>query len=387
MNKPRKPYKDFPLYAHASGYWAKRINGQIKYFGKWSTVTWKEALEQYQKTKDALYAGRDPEDYSSGLGMYDLTQFFLVAKENAMLSGELSMRSFNDYKRTCVHLCDKIGDNRSVVSLAPTDFDELRLSMSKRLGKVALGNEISRIRTVFKYGFESGLIKVPVRFGPTFRRPSKRQIRVERNSKHQKLFSASEINTLLDNATEPLKTMILLGINCALGNADCGRLEKSNIDLKSKWLDFPRPKTGIERRSKLWKETADGLRLASRNSRSNLVFETRFGNSYFNDSGDNPIAKEFKKLMENTNTWNTGRGFYALRHTFETEAGGVRDQPAVDCVMGHEPQHMSSQYRHGIHDERLAIIGEHMYRWLFGEKAYKQAYSPKKKKSKKKKKH
>jgi integrase len=74
------------------------------------------------------------------------------------------------------------------------------------------------------------------------------------------MFEAIELRTIIDKANQPLKAMILLGLNCGLGNSDCGQLKFRNLDLMKGWLNYPRPKTGVDRRCPLWKETIKALR-------------------------------------------------------------------------------------------------------------------------------
>jgi hypothetical protein len=37
---------------------------------------------------------------------------------------------------------------------------------------VALGNEVQRVRSVFKYAYDAALIEKPIRYGPDFKKPS-----------------------------------------------------------------------------------------------------------------------------------------------------------------------------------------------------------------------
>jgi hypothetical protein len=60
-----------------------------------------------------------------------------------------------------------------VDDLAADDFEALRAKLAKRLGIHGLSREVQQVRTIFKYAFDAGLIERPVRFGPTFKRPSK----------------------------------------------------------------------------------------------------------------------------------------------------------------------------------------------------------------------
>jgi hypothetical protein len=174
--KPVKPHKDYPLYAHASGRWAKRIRGRIHYFGPWDDP--QAALEKYLEQRDDLLAGRTPRE--AGLTVELLCEQFLDAKKAKVASHELTQRSWDDYYDTCKQIVKVIG-RRAVEGLRPDDLERLRQSFAKTHGPTALANDVGRSRVVFNYAYKQGLIDRPVRFGE-FRKPSRATIRGERQT-------------------------------------------------------------------------------------------------------------------------------------------------------------------------------------------------------------
>jgi hypothetical protein len=251
-SKPAKPHKDFPLFAHLTKRWAKKVRGKLHYFGPWSDA--EGALQKWIDQKDDLLAGRVPRAKGDGATVRDLVNRFLTAKRHLVDTSELSPRTFADYHKSCDRIQSAFGLSRIVDDLANDDFERLRRELSKTRGPVALGNEINRIRVVFKYAYDSGLLDRPIRYGAGFKRPSKRVMRKARAASGLKMFEAAELRAMIDAAGYPLKAMFLLAINAGFGNSDCGTLPRSAVDLKTAWIDYPRPKTAVPRRCPLWPE-------------------------------------------------------------------------------------------------------------------------------------
>ena len=85
--KPAKPYPDFPLYAHASGQWAKKMRQRLYYFGAWENP--QAPLNRYLETKDDLYAGRTPSN-GEGMTFRELVNSFLNSKKQLRAAKVLS---------------------------------------------------------------------------------------------------------------------------------------------------------------------------------------------------------------------------------------------------------------------------------------------------------
>jgi integrase len=364
--KPAKPFADFPLTAHASGLWSKKIRGRTVYFGPWADPD--KALDKYLKERDDLQAGRRPRAVANALRVKDAANAFLAEKRSKVDAGELAERTWAGYNETCVLLVTALGKRRLVVDLGPSDFASLRRRMAARWGPVRLVNVIQTVRSVFKFAYEADLIERPVRFGPAFKKPSAKVLRLHRAAKGVMLFTPAEIHSLLAQAVQPLRAMILLGVNCGLGNADCAKLTFAHIDLERGWLNYPRPKTGVPRRCKLWPETVASIReaLATRPKPASaadagLVFISRKRGGVYPSF----VSHLFVTLTKRVGV-NGHRGFYTLRHTFRTEADASRDQPAIDHIMGHAKSDMASLYRERIDDERLVAVANHVRTWLYG---------------------
>jgi integrase len=368
------------------GYWQKKIRGKIHYFGRWGRIVngkmerlpgdgAQEALGLYQSQRDDLFAGRPSRAKNEGLTVGEMCNRFLTAKLALMESGEIAARTFAEYRGTTDRLVATFGKNRAVDDLTVQDFEKLRANIAKVWGPVRLGNEITRVKTVFKHGRKSDLVP------PEFKKPSKAVLRKHRANNGKRLFSAQEIRSLLDVASPPVRAMILLGINCGFGNADCAALPQSAVDLKSAFIHFPRPKTGIDRACPLWTETVEALKVASAErpapkdaADDGLVFVTKYGHRWVRTGGErerrtpiDAVAQEFGKALGQLKIERPGLGFYALRHTFRTVADAARDIPAARVIMGHADGSIDDVYREEIDDGRLRAVAEHVHGWLFGK--------------------
>jgi integrase len=372
--KPAKPYPDFPLFPHASKRWAKKIWGELHYFGSWAAGP-DAALEKYLSQKDDLYARRKPREAAGTITVKVVVNAFLNAKLAAKEAGEITSRTFRDYNEATDLIIDHFGKSRLASDLRPDDFASLRKVMAKRWGHVRLGNVIVRVRAVFKHASENDLLDRPISFGSAFKRPSKKTIRIDRAKKGVNLFTREEILSMLEATDGQLHAMILLGINCAFGNADCGTLPIAAVDLDAGMIDFPRPKTGIARRVHLWPETIEAIRhaLASRpapkkDEHAGLLFITKYGGPWHVDTPDSPVSRETGKVLRELGINGRERlGFYTLRHVFRTVADETLDRVAIDIIMGHTDPSMGANYRERVGDERLRRVVEHVRGWLFAK--------------------
>ena len=107
------------------------------------------------------------------------------------------------------------------------------------------------MRGVFKYAYEAGLSDKPPRYGPGFKKPSAKVLRQNRAKRGLCMFEREELLAVLAIAPPILKGMVMLAINCGLGNNDVATLPVKAADLKRGWLAYPLPKTGVERRAPL----------------------------------------------------------------------------------------------------------------------------------------
>lgn len=372
--KPKKPYADYPLYAHNTGRWAKKINGQLHYFGPWEDPD--GALNLFLHQRDDLYAGREPTPPEGAFTMRVLANAFLNDRLHRLETGEITQRTFDDYHRVCKMLIEHFGKNRLVEDIVPRHFNKLRAELAKGVGPVTLGNEVSRVRVIFNFAYKAGHVDAPIRFGPSFKRPSKRLLRQARAERGLVMFEANQIQQMLDASSGQVRAMVWLGINCGFGNSDCAQLPQSALDLDDGWVNFPRPKTGVPRRCPLWSETVRALKdamfhrpEAKEEEYADRVFITKYGQPWAKDRSASPLSTEVRKILKSLKIHRQGIGFYALRHTFETIGGDCRDQVAVDYIMGHVRDDMASVYRERISDERLHAVTGTVKAWLDAAKA------------------
>ena len=207
----------------------------------------------------------------------DMVNLMLDQRDAKVKSGELAKRTWTDYERTGKWLIQELGRHTSIESLNTHDFSKLRKKLSETLGLVSMENEIGRCRVFFNFAFKNGLIDKPVKPGDVFDKPSRKSLKREKLTKASKVFTIDELRTLYHAADAQMKAFILLAINGGLGNGDIGQLEFRHI--QNGWIDYPRPKTAVDRKFPLWKETKAAIEAGKQTKHPELpyVFVIKYG--------------------------------------------------------------------------------------------------------------
>lgn len=372
--KPAKP-EGSPLYPHPSGKWAKKIKGKIRYFGRWDDHD--AALAEYERTREAHEAGRDPSVIDpDSFTVEDACNYYLESCEDRVNRNDLAPRTFADSKLTCKSMVAMLGRDSAVLKLEPQDFRRAINTIAAKRNVIGVANEVTRIKSVFKWCVAEGLIERLPKYGPDFRQPKAKSIRAHRARQPAKAFTVDELLATLDECGVHLKAMTLLGINVGWSNSDCSTMPLDAVNFDTGWVDFARAKTAIHRHVPLWDETLEALRASlerrpepTEEITKDAFFVRHNGGAWAESTGPtNHISKHFNGAMKRAEVLRKGLSFYSLRHTFETIAGDSKDQVAVDAIMGHVDNSMAAIYRQNIEEQRLRDVVNHVHLWLYGKK-------------------
>ncbi len=373
--KPAKPRADYPMFAHPSGQWARKINKRLYYFGIWADPV--AAEERHDKEYGYLKRGEIPPpiDVRDGCTVKKLADAFMDAKEAKVASGDFSQLTWNLYFKALKRLVDHFGRETRVEAIAPGHWTAYHAKLAKQFAPTSLRTEIAVITAMCNWGQRMRLHKM-IDLGPDFVKPSVKALRKHRRLGGERLFAREEILTILGECDRQLRAMVLLALNCGFGNADVGYLEDTDLDLDGGWVTFSRVKTEVYRRIPLWPETVEALRdHLSRTRRpkdkahSKRVFLTSRGEPFVRLKGkafEDVLSRRFTRILKRLKiNGRRGLGFYSLRHTHATVAGEAKDPDAVKATMGHVDSSVTAGYQHGISDERLKAVTTVVHDWLW----------------------
>jgi hypothetical protein len=123
--KHEKPHRDFALFPHQAGVWAKKIKGRLHYFGSIKDdPQGTKAIARYDRERGYLEQGQTPPppDIEGGCTLRALCNRFLESKRLKCDAGELSLRSYKDYRAITDLLIAHFG---KLSERAPTEVDAM----------------------------------------------------------------------------------------------------------------------------------------------------------------------------------------------------------------------------------------------------------------------
>jgi integrase len=387
----------------AGGYWCKTIGRRKVGFGPDLELARRRLAEHVS----AVAIGADTTLTYSTITLDDVYSEYIDHQHARAKAGEIQPRQFGDTRRFADHFLAFMRDRPGflVCRIGPRDFGAYMDRLRQKFAPESVNKRVRAVRDMLTFAADEDLLEHAVKFGQRFRPiggQEWQQTAAGAKAK-KKPYTPEQCRRLIAAAPQPLKTMILLALNCAFGPTDCALLPIDRLHLKLErdaagrpvvargYHDFPRPKNkAVERRAPLWKLTVLALdqwlrmrahRVAVKKKRGRrlgdecggLVFFTLHGRPFVRVKvietdgridevlAQDSLNPEFAKLCKRLKL---PAGFYRLKHTACTWMGRA-NAPYAECrIRGHHLPGMSRRYVHEVESRLLRRVVRCVYKRL-----------------------
>lgn len=350
--RPRWPFQHVTiLTAHPNGQWSKKWKGRVHYFGPWSDPA--TALARWQHEWPLIMAGEVrvvAPAYQASMSVVQIATEYAAALDARAARGQLSPRTIRNLHLVLDWFVSLAGKDRPVASLRPSDFAKALTGISKRWGLYRQNQFVIDVRGLFNWALASKLIRELPDYGPDFAPLDRRTLRAHARQALGRALSADDVVLMIGAAPQPLRAMIMLGINAGFGPTDCATLTTDMIDLDKGLLDTQRHKTQELRTAPLWPETLLALQ---------HQWPREPGRVF--DWSEERVTKAFTALARQM--WVSGT-YYDLRRTFATIAHELGDDDAIRRILGQVSNSMLSIYVQQAALARLRRVTDHVRSWL-----------------------
>ena len=370
----KKDHPGYPLTAHPSGQWSKKIRGHVYYFGRLDDPD--AALALWNQEGEYLLAGLTPPEYTNGMIVEELIGKHCIDVSDRVVTNHLSNATQRLYK-VAYQLLKEAGIYKiAIQSIGPQHFTIIQ-GILERSGRAlrTQKNLIVAVKAIFNWGRQMGFYEHEIRYGPRFVLPSLNAIEAEQEEKGVCRFLERDlILEALGVASPVQKIAILLGINCGFypGDTCAIPIDRIHLNVIIPYHYFRRAKNRQRRMAALWPETVETIREYLDKYRSPIesserhLILTQAGRPY-GEYGADALSRSFNTLIKDKRR--KGASLGSLRHTYGTVVDLVPDQAMIDLTMGHTSKTLQKRvYRQfNLNElERLSALAQIVREWLFG---------------------